>query len=100
MTADHGDTKALHLIHINNSLTRNALREHKGREVKHTGDGIMASFVKVSDAVQCAMMTQKSFDTHNTSRPDEALFLRIGISAGEPIEEYGDFFGKAVRPPA
>jgi class 3 adenylate cyclase len=40
MTTRLGDTKALHLLQIHNSLTRNALREHTGREVKHLGDGI------------------------------------------------------------
>lgn len=96
MTTMFGDTKALHLLHIHNVLTRNALRDHRGNEVKHTGDGIMASFVSVSDAVKCAMEIQEAFDAHNQANPDEALYLRIGLSAGEPIEEHGDLFGTAV----
>lgn len=48
-----GDAKALHLVLVHNALTRNALREFKGNEVKHTGDGIMASFDSVSTAVEC-----------------------------------------------
>jgi hypothetical protein len=40
MTTMFGDAKALHLLHIHNALTRNALRDHRGNEVKHTGDGI------------------------------------------------------------
>lgn len=92
-----GDTKALHLIHVHNALTRNALKKHNGSEVKHTGDGIMASFVSVSDAVNCAIAIQKAFDTYNQDNPDEPLYLRIGLSAGEPIEEGGDLFGSAVN---
>lgn len=97
MTTMFGDTKALHLLHIHNALTRNALRDHRGREVKHTGDGIMASFASVADAVECAIVIQKAFAAHNQADPDAAMYLRIGLSAGEPIEEHGDFFGKTVQ---
>src|SRR5207247_6256535 len=91
------DTKALHLLHIHNALTRNALRDHRGREVKHTGDGVMASFTSVLDAVECAITIQKAFAAHNQANPDAAMYLRIGISAGEPVEEHGDLFGNAVQ---
>ena len=97
MTTIHGDAKALHMLHIHNVMTRNALREYRGNEVKHTGDGIMASFVSVYDAIDCAIAIQKAFDVHNETNPDEALYLRIGLSAGEPIEEHGDLFGTAVQ---
>src|SRR5438552_13364760 len=97
MSTTFGDTKALHLLHVHNVLTRNALRDHRGREVKHTGDGIMASFDSVLDAVECAITIQKAFAAHNQAEPDAAMHLRIGISAGEPIEEHGDLFGKAVQ---
>jgi class 3 adenylate cyclase len=97
MTTTFGDTKALHLLHIHNALTRTALRDYRGREVKHTGDGIMASFASVSDAVECAIAIQKAFATHNQEHPGATLYLRIGISAGEPVEEYGDLFGNAVQ---
>jgi class 3 adenylate cyclase len=97
MTTMYGDNKALHLLHIHNALTRNALRSHKGTEVKHTGDGIMASFKSVADAVHCALNIQQAFNIHNLANPDEALYVRIGMSAGEPIEEDGDLFGSAVQ---
>lgn len=97
MTTMFGDTKSLHLLHIHNVLTRKALREHQGNEVKHTGDGVMASFVSVSDAVRCAVAIQKAFEIHNQTHPDKSLYLRIGLSAGEPIEEHGDLFGNAVQ---
>jgi len=97
MTTMFGDTKALHLLHIHNALTRNALGDHRGREVKHTGDGIMASFASVRDAVECAITIQKAFAVHNQATPEAAMYLRIGISAGEPIEEHGDLFGTAVQ---
>ena len=97
MTSQLGDTKALHLLHVNNVLTRNALRANRGREVKHTGDGIMATFSAVPDAVACAIAVQRAFANHRQDHPDEQLFVRIGLNGGEPIEEHGDFFGNAVQ---
>jgi class 3 adenylate cyclase len=97
MTTLYGDTKALHLLHIHNALTRNSLKAHRGHEVKHTGDGIMASFAYVPDAVKCAIAIQKAFAAYNKENPEAPLYLRIGLSAGEPIEEHGDLFGKAVQ---
>ena len=97
MTTMHGDSKALHLLHVHNVLTRNELRRYDGREVKHTGDGIMASFNSVPRAVECAVSIQKAFAAHNKETPEDALFLRIGLSAGEPIEERGDLFGSSVQ---
>jgi len=97
MTTVYGDAKALHLLHIHNALTRNELHSHLGREVKHTGDGIMASFAFVPDAVKCAIAIQKGFAAYNRENRDAPPYLRIGLSAGEPIEEHGDLFGKAVQ---
>jgi class 3 adenylate cyclase len=97
MTTLHGDAKALHLLHVHNALTRNSLNAHRGREVKHTGDGIMASFASAADAVECAMSIQRAFAAYNQENPETPLQLRIGLSAGEPIEERGDLFGKAVQ---
>jgi class 3 adenylate cyclase len=97
MTTLYGDAKALHLLHVHNALTRNLLNAHRGREVKHTGDGIMASFTSVPDAVACAIGIQKAFAAYNQEHPEAPLFLRIGLSAGEPIEEHGDLFGRTVQ---
>lgn len=97
MTTLHGDAKALHLLHVQNALTRNALNTHRGREIKHTGDGIMASFASVPDAVNCVIAIQKAFAAYNKEHPETPMYLRIGMSAGEPIEDDGDLFGKAVQ---
>ena len=97
MTTLYGDAKALHLLHVHNALTRNSLGTHRGREIKHTGDGIMASFAAVFDAVEGAIAIQKAFAAYNQDHPETPLYLRIGLSAGEPIEEHGDLFGRAVQ---
>jgi class 3 adenylate cyclase len=97
MTATLGDARALHLLHVSNVLTRKAMRTYGGREVKHTGDGIMASFPSVPDAVTCAVSVQEAVADHNRQTPNDEVILRIGLHAGEPIEEHGDLFGNAVQ---
>jgi hypothetical protein len=77
MTTLYGDAKALHLLHVHNALTRNSLNVYRGREVKHTGDGIMAPFAAVPDAVGCAIAVQKAFAAYNKENPENTpLFTR------------------------
>jgi class 3 adenylate cyclase len=92
-----GDEKAMHLLRVHNALTREALRAHNGREVKTTGDGFLLSFVKAADALDCAVAIQDGFAEYNERHPEETLNVRIGVSAGEPIEEKGDLYGAAVN---
>jgi adenylate cyclase len=82
----------MHLLRIHNTLTRNVLREHNGSEVKHTGDGFMASFASVSDAVKCAVAIQQTFDAYDEDAPDENMHVHIGLSAGEPVQKDGNLF--------
>lgn len=97
MTTIYGDSKALHLLHIHNVLTRTAIRNYRGREVKHTGDGFMISFQSIRNMLDCSIAIQQAFAKHNQEHPDEELNVRIGLSAGEPIEEHGDLFGNSVQ---
>jgi class 3 adenylate cyclase len=92
-----GDKKAMHLLRVHNAMTREALRANNGREVKTTGDGFMLSFVNAYDALSCAVDIQESFKEYNERNPEEELYVRIGIAAGEPIEEKGDLYGAAVN---
>jgi adenylate cyclase len=75
---------------------REALKAHDGSEIKHTGDGIMASFMSASRALECAVSMQRAFAGHNESA-EEPLRVRIGLNAGEPIAEDEDLFGTAVQ---
>ena len=49
MTARLGDAAALELVRVHDALVRRGLAAHGGREVKHTGDGIMAAFDDVAN---------------------------------------------------
>jgi class 3 adenylate cyclase len=62
--------------------------------VKHTGDGILASFTYVSRAIEAAVRIQSVFGAD--SQELAGISLRVGISAGEPVEESNDIFGAAV----
>ena len=57
----------------------------------------MASFAAVSDAVMCAVSVQEAVVEHNRQLPKDEVTLRIGLHAGEPIEDNGDLFGTAVQ---
>jgi class 3 adenylate cyclase len=96
MTERLGDDQAIALLHEHDKIVRDALAMHDGREVKHTGDGIMASFTSVSSAVEAAIEMQRHLAARE-ARPDEQLDVRIGISAGEPVSDHDDLFGAAVQ---
>ena len=96
-TQQLGDARYVEQLRVHNTVIRDSLDAHSGREVKHTGDGIMASFVAASAAVECAIAIQKTFAAHNEERRDHPFRVRIGISAGEPVMEHEDLFGSAVN---
>ena len=68
-----------------------------GREVKHTGDGIMASFVSAASAVRCAIQIQRELDKHAQTNSEHPLKVRVGAAAGEPVEQNNDLFGSTVQ---
>jgi class 3 adenylate cyclase len=96
MTERLGDDGAIALLHEHDGIVRDALAMHDGREVKHTGDGIMASFTSVSGAVEAAIAMQRRLAARE-ERLNGQLDVRIGISAGEPVSDHDDLFGAAVQ---
>ena len=90
-----GDAKGRDVLREHERITRETLKAHGGAEVKTMGDGFMASFGSVTSAVECAIALQRAFATHTESMP-EPLHVRVGLNAGEPIEEDGDLFGATV----
>jgi class 3 adenylate cyclase len=92
-----GDTELHRLLTIHDRLTGEQIDRHHGRRVKHTGDGVLASFSDVSAAVTCAQNVQRAFASHREANADDPLHIRIGMSAGEPISQSDDIFGSAVN---
>lgn len=94
-----GDDRGREVLREHERLTREALAAHGGTEVKTLGDGFLASFGSVTQAVRCAVALQRRIEERNAStaggdRP--SLAVRVGLQAGEPIEEEGDLFGATV----
>jgi class 3 adenylate cyclase len=96
MTQRLGDDKAMDVLRAHDRIVRTELVQVGGNEVKHTGDGIMASFASVARGIECAVAIQRALEAHRevASHP---INVRIGVSAGEPVAENDDFFGAAVQ---
>jgi class 3 adenylate cyclase len=95
-TQQLGDARAMALLRTHDEIVREALGVHGGSEVKHTGDGMMASFTSVAGAIRCAMRIQDRLDDAN-ARLQSPVRVRIGLAAGEPVTEADDLFGAAVQ---
>ena len=97
LTQRVGDDAALALLGTHDTIVRDALVNFAGREVKHTGDGIMASFLSAASAVRCAMHIHLALASHVRENPDCDMQVRIGAAAGEPVESHNDLFGSTVQ---
>lgn len=98
ITQQLGDKGAQEIVRRHNNIVRTTLRQFSGKEIKHTGDGIMASFPSAADGVTAAIAIQKLITGGNKgdgTAPE--LHVRIGINAGEPIQEEDDLFGATVQ---
>ena len=89
-TQQLGDERAQQMIRGHNTAVREALAQFGGRERKHTGDGIMASFTSAEAAVNSAIQIQVALS-------EGTVRVRVGVNAGEPIAEKDDLFGTAVQ---
>lgn len=92
-----GDDAAMTLLEIHDTVVRDALRALGGREVKHTGDGIMASFLSAAAAARCANRIQNALTEYEQKIKELAVKVRIGAAAGEPVENHHDLFGSTVQ---
>ena len=97
LTRRVGDEAAMELLEVHDSIVRDALKDLGGREVKHLGDGIMASFVSAASAVKCASRVQNEIAKHVKANADRPIRVRVGIAAGEPVERHNDLFGVTVQ---
>ncbi len=98
MMARLGDAATRIILREHERLTREALHSHGGSEVKSLGDGFMATFTSAHQALECAVELQQAVATSPVlSRVDESgLRIKVGMNAGEPIAEDGDYFGQSV----
>ncbi|HYO45546.1 MAG TPA: nickel-binding protein [Gemmatimonadota bacterium] len=97
MTQRLGDAEAMKIIKAHDSLVHREIEARHGSVIKHTGDGTMAAFPAASAAIYAAMAIQKAFRVHNQRLPERPIEVRIGMSAGEPVDEGKDLFGATVQ---
>jgi class 3 adenylate cyclase len=92
-----GDQRAQELLRAHNRMIRDQLARNGGTEIKHTGDGMLASFGGAAPAIECALAIQAAFATGDHLLAARPVRVRIGINAGQPLAEEGDLFGAAVN---
>ncbi|HEV2791718.1 MAG TPA: adenylate/guanylate cyclase domain-containing protein [Solirubrobacterales bacterium] len=86
-----GDDEAHELRRRHFGLLRGAVRDHRGREVKNLGDGLMVVFQSPPTAAACGLEMQRA-----VASAEDPLQLRVGIAAGETVREDDDHFGRPV----
>jgi TolB-like protein/class 3 adenylate cyclase/Flp pilus assembly protein TadD len=97
MRADEEGTHERFKVH-RSELVFPKVREHHGRIVKYTGDGMLAEFPSIVEAVLCAVEVQCGMSRRNQGVPDdERISLRIGVNLGDVIAEPEDIYGDGVN---
>ena len=89
-----GDEAALKVVDAHDRVLRGLLAKYGGREVRHTGEGMMLSFHLASAAVQCALEAQGEFAKQSEA---PAPRVRMGLAAGEPVTQHERIFGATVE---
>jgi TolB-like protein/class 3 adenylate cyclase len=97
MGADEEGTHERLKAHLG-QLVEPKIREHRGHTVKKTGDGLLAEFASVVDAVRCAAEVQRGMiDRERTVADEWRIRFRIGVNLGDVIVEDDDIFGDGVN---
>src|SRR5690242_9971761 len=97
MGADEEGTHERLRAHLR-ELIEPKIAEHRGRVVKNTGDGLLAEFPSVVDAVRCGVEVQRGMAERNAPLPaEQRIEFRIGINLGDVIAEADDIFGDGVN---
>ena len=97
MTADEEGTHFRLLTH-RREVIEPKVREHRGRIVKHTGDGALAEFGSVVDAVRCALEVQQLMVARNAGVSESRrIEFRMGVNLGDVIVAPDDIYGHGVN---
>ena len=97
MGADEEGTLAA-LKELRRDLADPKIKEHRGRIVKTTGDGLLVEFASVVDAVRCAVEVQREMASRNARVPEDTrIQFRMGINLGDIIKDGRDIYGDGVN---
>src|SRR4030043_282385 len=99
---EENEVGTIRTLTIYREIMASFIRQHKGRVVDSPGDNLLAEFISVVEAVQCAVEIQREFKLKNAELPEKSrMEFRIGINLGDVIEEgeriYGDGVNIAAR---
>src|SRR5262249_9498919 len=79
---------------LRRELSDPKIKEHRGRIVKTTGDGLLIEFASIVDAVRCAVEVQREMAERNADMPpDRRIEFRMGINLGDVIKDGRDIYG-------
>jgi class 3 adenylate cyclase len=87
----------IELLREHDLIIRRSLVASGGREVKHTGDGIMASFDEIASALECGLAIREGFRARTAAEGAPDYQVRVGMAAGEPVDHNDDLFGSTVN---
>ena len=97
MGADEEGTHERLQAHLR-ELVDPKIGEHRGRIVKNTGDGFLAEFSSVVDALRCAVEVRRGMAERNAgTSPEKRIEFRVGINLGDVIADAEDIFGDGVN---
>jgi class 3 adenylate cyclase len=87
----------IELLREHDVIIRRSLVASRGREVKHTGDGIIASFDEIAEALECGLAIRAGFRARTGTDGIPDYQVRVGMAAGEPVDHNDDLFGPTVN---
>ncbi len=96
LTAKSGNSVAQRVVRAHNGAVRTAVKNFRGAEVKHTGDGILLTFPDAASACRAAIEIQYEGSGYTKDNPDAPLVMRLGIHTGEATLEDGEYSGPAL----
>lgn len=96
LTSKMGNSAAQRVVRAHNSAARAAIKNFRGTEVKHTGDGMLITFPDGAAAGRAAMEIQQEGTSYARDNPDAPLVMRLGIHTGEASVEEGEYYGPAL----
>jgi len=92
------EAQTVQILTAYRAIMAELVQQHRGRVVDSPGDNILAEFVSVVDAVQCAVAIQNEFKVRNAElAEDRRMEFRIGVNLGDVIEEGDRIYGDGVN---
>jgi class 3 adenylate cyclase len=96
LTSQIGNAGAQRVVRAHNAVARAAAKAFRGREIKHTGDGMLIMFPDSTAGVRAAIDIQQEAFGYTQDNPTAPLVLRVGLHTGEAVVEDGEYYGSGV----